>query len=309
MWADAVDDFMTYLEVERDASPHTRAAYRRDLQEVARLYAEREGAAPDPASFSVDDVREHVAALFVTHDAASIARKLSALRSMFRFLLDRGRIESNPAASVPSPRRKRALPRALDVDDTFRLVEAPPAGDEARPIDLRDRAILEVMYGGGLRVSETAGLDLDDLERRGDDLLARVRRAKGKKQRLVPLGGAAAAAIAVYLERGRPGLRRPRTGEQDPAAVFLNARGGRLTPRSIQRTVARLSIGAGVDATPHALRHSFATHLLDGGADLRAIQELLGHASLGSTQIYTRVSLDGVMATYDAAHPHGAKQK
>jgi len=165
------------------------------------------------------------------------------------------------------------------------------------------------MYGAGLRVSETAGLDLEDLQPMAGGRLVRVRHAKRGKQRLVPLGGAATLAVDRYLERGRDGLRHPKTRHQDGVALFLNARGGRLTTRSMQRTVRRLSIATGVtEATPHALRHSFATHLLDAGADLRSIQELLGHASLSSTQIYTKVSMEAVMSAYDAAHPHAHKK-
>jgi integrase/recombinase XerC len=307
-WDLAAAEFLRYLEVERGASAHTRAAYGRDLAELGAHLRERAGGEPDPGRVSSDEIRDHVAELFGRCQSSSIARKLSAARSFFRFLLERGAVASNPVAAVPSPRRKRALPRALDVDDAFRLVEAPVDGEAARPTDLRDRAILEVLYGGGLRVSEAAGLDTGDLESRaGGAILARVRRAKGGKERLVPLGRAAAAALARYLEGGRPALRHPRGGGQDPRALFLNARGGRLTTRSMQRTVRDLSTAVGIyEATPHALRHSFATHLLDGGADLRSIQELLGHASLASTQIYTRVSLDSVMRTYDAAHPHAA---
>jgi integrase/recombinase XerC len=207
---------------------------------------------------------------------------------------------------VRSPKRKKALPRALDVDDTFRLIEAPA---EDTPLARRDRALVEVLYGAGLRVSEGCGLDLGDLDRgRYGSTLLRVRKGKGGKVRLVPLGAKADEALAAYLAV-RDQLAEPRTGRQaDPDALFLNYRGGRLTPRSVQRLVGRRVITAGTaEATPHALRHSFATHLLDGGVDLRSIQELLGHASLASTQVYTRVSLDHLMSVYDAAHPRAQR--
>ncbi len=236
------------------------------------------------------------------NDAASIARKLSSLRAFFRFLARRAAdsgVTENPAALVKSPKRRKPLPRALSVDQTFALVEAPR---DASAAGRRDRACLEVLYGAGLRVSECCGLDLDDGDRRGG--LVRVRKGKGKKQRLVPLGGKAMAAIDAYLEV-RGALAHPKTHAIDPVALFVNARGGRLTPRSVQRHMEAYVVTAGVPkATPHAMRHSFATHLLDGGADLRAIQELLGHASLSSTQIYTKMSLDHLMSVYDKAHPH-----
>ena len=307
-WLESSAEFDRYLEIEQGASVHTRLAYSRDLAEFSLFYQERCQQDPNPLSVTSVDVRAHIAALFDRCEASSIARKLSALRSFFRFLVLRERIDVNPAAQVPSPKKKKTLPRALDVDQTFALIEAPPNGKEAKGSDLRDRAILEVIYGAGLRVSETAGLNLGDIESRAGGQLITVRRAKRGKERIVPIGKMAAAAVAIYLEQGRESMRHPRTQEQDPDALFLNLRGGRLTTRSMQRIVRRLAIVTGLtEATPHALRHSFATHLLDGGADLRSIQELLGHASLASTQIYTRVSLDSVMATYDAAHPHANK--
>ncbi len=362
-WTQASWLFGHYLAVEKAYSTHTCAAYGRDLAEFERLYRERCGRAPVPAEIDSRDIRAHLASLFERNDAATIARKLSSLRSLFRFLMRRGVVAKNPARGVRSPKRRKALPRALDVDDTFRLVEAPtraraapgavlaagsavvaPARPGARAgrgadgsvrhgrapariaLRLRDRAILEVLYGSGLRVSECCGLDLADIDAQrfsraqaglgsavssaaadatapGDSALIYVRRGKGKKDRQVPLGRQALAALAAYLA-ARPQLRDPKTHAQHPEALFLNARGGRLTTRSVQRMVGRCVQEVGTDrATPHALRHSFATHLLDSGVDLRSIQELLGHASLASTQIYTRVSLDHLMNVYDHAHP------
>ncbi|RMH36255.1 MAG: tyrosine recombinase XerC [Deltaproteobacteria bacterium] len=301
-WGDAIAGFRDYLAVERALAPATCAAYERDLEEFRRLYADREGRDPDPRAVDARAIRAHLAALYGANDSASIARKLSSLRAFFRYLANRGVVAANPARAVRSPKRTQALPRALDVDDAFRLVEAPDASGETNPrkraAALRDRALLEVLYGLGLRVSECCALDIDDVD--GD--LVRVRRGKGGKQRIVPLGAHARAAVDAY-RAARPALAHPKTGALDAAALFVNQRGTRLSPRSAQRITQRRARAVGVRATPHALRHSYATHLLDGGADLRAIQELLGHASLSSTQIYTKVSLDRLMEVYDAAHP------
>ncbi len=310
-WRSAAADFAHHLAVERNSSPRTVAAYRRDLEEFRAGFERANGAEPEPAAVSVADVRAFVAGLYRMNDAASIARKLSALRSFYRFLTARGVTDANPARQVASPKKKKALPRALDVDAAAAVVEAPTDGDLATPGALRDRAMFEVMYGAGLRVSECCALDLHDVdrERYGDGCLLAVRRGKGGKDRLVPLGKTALAALDRYLAEGRPQLAHPKSGAQHPSALFLNRHGGRLTARSVQRQIARAALIAGTEATPHALRHSFATHLLDGGADLRSIQELLGHASLSSTQVYTRVSMDHLMKVYDAAHPHARSAK
>jgi integrase/recombinase XerC len=310
-WRSAAADFAHHLAVERNASPRTVAAYGRDLEEFRAAFERHSGRDPDPRAVGVADVRAFVAGLYRLNDAASIARKLSALRSFYRFLAARGVTSVNPARQVASPKKKKALPRALDVDAAAAVVEAPTAGEAASPGALRDRAMFEVLYGAGLRVSECCALDRDDIDRDryGEGCLVRVRRGKGGKDRLVPLGRTALAALDRYLADGRPRLAHPTSGRQDPAALFLNRHGGRLTPRSVQRHLARAALLAGTEATPHALRHSFATHLLDGGADLRSIQELLGHASLSSTQVYTRVSLDHLMKVYDAAHPHARSAK
>jgi integrase/recombinase XerC len=311
-WDAAIDAFERYLEVERAYSPRTSEVYLRDVRALrAHLHAKRGSEAP-LARLTALDVRGQLAALFGDNSAATIGRKLSSVRAFCRFLVKRGVLEGNPAAAIRGPKRKRGLPRALDVDDAFRLVEAPAAigrtshralsvTEEARHglLRLRDVALLELLYGTGLRVSEACALDLGDIDRgRYGTPMLLVRRGKGNKSREVPVGGAADRALAAYLP-ARTQLAA--TG----SALFVNAAGQRLTPRSVQRMVKRWTIAGGVhaDATPHSLRHSFATHLLDEGVDLRAIQELLGHASLGSTQIYTKVSLDHLMKVYDAAHP------
>lgn len=307
-----IADFIDYLAVERAYSPNTTRAYERDVREFASMYTEREDAPPTLGKLTITDIRAHLAELYGRNDAATMGRKLSSLRSFFRFCVNRQLMDQNPARAVRSPKRRKALPRALDVDEAFRLVEDPSKKTDTRaePLRRRDRAMLEVMYGAGLRVSECCNLDIDDIDRsRHGSALIAVRGGKGNKDRLVPVGSKAEEAVAAYLEV-RDQLRDPRTKRAHPTALFLNYRGGRLTPRSAQRMVSRCVIRAGTqDATPHALRHSFATHLLDGGVDLRSIQELLGHASLSSTQVYTKVSLDHLMSVYDNAHPRARSRE
>ena len=315
-WDPAITAFERYLSIERAHSPRTTEVYLRDVRALrAHLCAKRGSDAP-LARLSTLDVRGQLAALYGDNGAATIGRKLSSVRAFCRFLVKRGVLEGNPAAAVRGPKRKRGLPRALDVDDAFRLVEAPATtrrtshralspGEQVRHglLRLRDVALLELLYGTGLRVSEACALDLGDIDRdRYGVPMLLVRHGKGDKSREVPVGGAADRALAAYLPARR---QLAATG----GALFVNKAGQRLTPRSVQRMVKRWTIAGGVhaDATPHSLRHSFATHLLDEGVDLRAIQELLGHASLSSTQIYTKVSLDHLMKVYDAAHPRAGK--
>src|SRR5262249_28650213 len=311
-WDAAIAAFRAYLEVERAYSPKTVEVYLRDVAALRAHIATKRGRDLPLAKLSTIDVRAQLASLFGVNDAATIGRKLSSVRAFCRFLLKRGVLDANPAVAVRGPKKKRGLPRALDVDDAFRLVEAPEktprhsarklsAAEDARHalLRLRDVAMLELLYGTGVRVSELCAIDLDDIDRDryGVPMLI-VRRGKGNKSRQVPIGGAADRALALYLPARRA------LGASDDA-LFVNATGKRLTPRSVQRLVKHWTIAGGVhaDATPHGLRHSFATHLLDEGVDLRSIQELLGHASLASTQIYTKVSLDHLMKVYDQAHP------
>jgi len=316
-WDAAIAAFAQYLAIERNYSPRTVEVYTRDVAALREhLRAKRDRDAP-LARLSAIEVRSQLAALFGRNGAATIGRKLSSVRAFCRFLVKRGVLAGNPAAAIRGPKKPKGLPRALDVDDAFRLVEAPTstgrtahrtlsAEEQARHdrLRLRDQALLELIYSTGLRVSEACSLDTTDIDRdRYGVPIVLVRRGKGGKSREVPLGGAADRALAAYL---------PARRELDAAggALFVNASGERLTARSVQRLVKRWTIAGGVhaDATPHALRHSFATHLLDEGVDLRSIQELLGHASLSSTQIYTKVSLDHLTKVYDAAHPR-AKAK
>ncbi len=287
-----VTAFLRYLEVEKNASPHTLRSYRADLVDF-EAYLAAQSETPDTAD--VRAVRGWLAALHRRGlDPASVARKLAAVRSFYRFLVRRGVVERNPARELRGPRPSRKLVGFLPIDETAALVGARGLAGSARE---RDVAILEMLYATGLRVSELAGLDLESVDR--DARTVRVL-GKGRKERIVPYGAAAARALEAYL-----GRRAARSGP-----VFTRARGGRLGVRSIRAVVGRAAAAAGVTrrVTPHTLRHTFATHLLDGGADLRVIQELLGHSRLSTTQRYTHVGADQLMKVYDAAHPRSQKQ-
>jgi len=315
-WDVALAQFRDYLAVERNYSPRTVEQYLRDVGAFKKSLDLRRGGPRAPDKLDAIDVRHHLANLFHADQPATIGKKLSSIRAFFRFLAKRGVTSGNPARAIRGPKKKRGLPRALDVDDAFRLVEAPTAAprptkrrlgksEETRhaAFRLRDRALFEVLYGAGLRVSEAAALDLADLDRdRYGTLMVTVRRGKGGKSRMVPLGAKAQEALDLWVT-ARGALAR------DREALFVNKGGRRLTARSIQRETQSWRVAAGIAerATPHSLRHSFATHLLDGGVDLRSIQELLGHASLSSTQIYTKISLDHLTKVYDGAHPRAGK--
>ena len=317
-WPTALDTFRSYLTVERAYSVRTVEAYLRDVGAMREVLAAKRGKDVDLARLSAMEVRTFLASLFGVNDSATIARKLSSVRAFGRFLNKRGVIAANPAQGIRGPKKKASLPRALDVDDTFRLVEAPTtvgrishrklsAGEETRHglLRLRDAAMFELIYGTGLRVSEACNLDLGDIDRQRFGVpMVMVKNGKGGKARQVPLAGSADRAVNEYL------AVRSQLAAKGPA-VFVNGTGTRLTPRSVQRLIHRWAIASGVvaGATPHVLRHSYATHLLDGGVDLRSIQELLGHASLSSTQIYTKVSLDQLMKVYDGAHPRARTAK
>ena len=292
-----VSAFVDFLALNRNASAHTVAAYRRDVLQyldcVGRLRGRRvEQLAP--SDLDLTSVRAFLAELHKQGQArASAARKLSSLRAFGRYLRREQIVESEPAALAAAPKREQRMPAHLTVDEMTRLLDMP---DCSTPLGRRDRAILELFYASGLRLSELVGLDLEDL-----NLSARMVRVmgKGRKQRLVPFNTAAREAIAAWL-KDRAGLLH---GSADP--VFLNARGSRLTGRSVQRLVARYVSGCSTrfGISPHALRHSFATHLLQFGADLRAIQELLGHVQLSTTQRYTHVDLAQLQNAYRRAHP------
>lgn len=289
-----IDLFLRELANTRGASEHTLRAYGRDLAELAQ-YLESVGIA-DPRRVTPRTLRGWLARLSERELArSSVQRKLSATRTFFRWLLRRGEIDVHPATGLRQRRSSRHLPHSLDVAEVEALLAAP---DGSRPSDRRDRALLEVMYSAGTRAAETVGLDRTDLDlSRG---VARVR-GKGRKERLAALGPFAVEALRAYLADPA----RPRPRPEAAHAVFLNARGGRLTTRSLGRVVEHCVLAAGLrrPATPHTLRHSFATHLLDRGADLRAVQELLGHAHLVTTQIYTHVSIERLREVYERAHP------
>ncbi len=280
--------FLRYLLAERGASPHTVRSYRADLLDcVAFLERRGLGVLPD-ADARV--VRGYLADLHARGLArTSIARRLATLRSFFRFLMRRGRARVNPAREVKTPSLPGRLPAHLPIDQSDALFRQPLGDEEA---DRRDRAILEVLYAAGVRVAELAGLDVEDVDLREGSV--RVL-GKGRKERIVPLGRKAVEALQLYL-----GTRAHARG-----AIFRNARGGRLTVRSLHRIVRARARAAGLAGrvTPHTLRHTFATHLLDAGADLRLIQELLGHARLTTTQRYTHVSAERLAKVYDGAHP------
>lgn len=286
--SDPVGAFLAYLEAERGASPHTLRGYAADLAEF-RAFVRAEGAAGLEA-VDTSLMRAYLVRLHQRRLArSSIARKLAAVRSCFRFLTRRGILPANPARQVRTPSVPRRLPSFLPKDESKDLLDRPPDGSAAGQ---RDRALLELLYASGLRVAECCGLDVDDLDRRG----ATVRvLGKGERERVVPVGEAALDALEDYLgRRGEAG-----------GPLFLNARGGRLTTRSVHRIVGRRARAAGITrrVSPHTLRHTFATHMLGEGADLRLIQELLGHRRLSTTQRYTHVSPEHLMKVYDRAHP------
>ncbi len=299
--ADALDAFRRHLSHEKRRSVHTVRAYLTDLGEFTSFLRKRLGREPSVRDLDLLAVRSYVASLFGSNEHSTLARKLSALRTFGRFLLRKGLAETNPASLVPTPKRRKLLPRVLPAEQTNRLVETPNGN---KPLGLRDRALLEVLYGAGVRRSEAVALDMADLDRTTLGMVLRIRRGKGAKERLALLGAPGTEAVETYITKGRPSLVDAQ-GNQDPQALFLNARGGRLTGRSVARVLDRYRAEVGLpgNASPHTLRHSFATHMLDSGADLRSIQELLGHASLSTTQRYTHVSMAHMMQVYDQAHP------
>ena len=299
--ADGARQYLEHLEVERGLAPATLRAYRRDLARYQAFLAGR--GLSTPGEVGQQHVADFLAAIRTGDDggatlgAASAARAVVAVRGLHRFLLLEGQVAVDPASRVHPPPAPRRLPKALDLPDVERLLAAAAA--PGTPAALRDRALLEVLYGCGVRISEAVGLDLDDVDRVGG--LVRVL-GKGSKERLVPVGGYAATALDAYLVRARPGLAQRGRGVP---ALFLNSRGGRLTRQSawLSLRVAAERAGLTASISPHTLRHSFATHLLEGGADVRVVQELLGHASVATTQIYTRVTADTLREVYAATHP------
>jgi integrase/recombinase XerD len=291
-------DFLSYLEFERGLARNTLEAYRGDLLQYGRFLDERELSALDAGPGDVADFLEALARGTDERPPASPAtvhRKSACLRSFYRHLRRDGLLETDPTAVLSSPRRARKLPHVLSRGEVERLL-SQPRGTE--PAALRDRALLEVMYACGLRASEATGLELDDVDLEEHVLLAR---GKGSKERFVPIGQAALGALRIYLERGRPALVK----QLPETHLFVNFRGGRLTRQGLYKIVRRHAASAGLAdrMSPHTLRHTFATHLLAGGCDLRAVQEMLGHADVATTQLYTHLSSERLKDVYFRAHP------
>lgn len=300
-----IDEFISYIRFEKGLAENTVAAYRRDLV-LWRGFCATTGA--DPAQVTAEDltsflerIRAGRAPATKPFSPSTVARLVVSLRGLYRFLAREGRVKSNPTAALGVPRQTRALPKAIPLEDIERLIELPAVDLLGR----RDRAILEVLYGTGLRISELVSLDVDDADI--TDGAVTVRAGKGNKSRVVPMGRQARTALGDYLAVTRPELatRRPARAGGGHAGLFLNARGGRLSRQGCWKILKGYARTAGIEArvSPHSLRHSFATHMLDGGADIRVVQELLGHASLATTQVYTMVSDQRLREVYLTSHP------
>ena len=302
---DHINGFIEILAAEKGYSQHTLRAYRHNLEELTAFVAgDPQVTAKNPQRLAAVglgqvgtlEIRRYLGYLHNRNSKTSIARKLAAIRSFFRHLHKHRLVDKDPTEELHAPKHGKPIPVVLTVDDMFRLL------DQVRPVGvlgLRNRAIVEVLYSTGVRVSELAGLDMQDVDMRAG--IVRVQ-GKGGKERLVPIGEKARASISAY----RQALDEAHgIDPQDDGPVFLNKNQGRLSTRSIARAIEKMcrACGLNIPVSPHAMRHSFATHLLNGGADLRAVQELLGHSSLSTTQRYTHVSIDRLMETYDKAHP------
>ena len=292
--------FAQYLADERRSSPRTVETYVRDLRSFADYVREQELPA-DASKLDIVALRGFLSSLFRSNQASTMKKKVSAIRSFFTFLLKRHLIDHNPASALRSPKIGKSLPRFLSVEQAFRVVDSPPKEPKrAKPLRARDRALLETLYGTGVRVGELAAMNLDHCD--FGESSVRVL-GKGGKERMVPFGKSAVDALHSYLPERLGLLAKAKRGDAD--ALWLSQGGRRLSVRQVQNIVQRYgTLGAGRgDLHPHAMRHTCATHLLDAGADLRSIQELLGHSSLSTTQRYTHVSVDRLMEVYDRAHP------
>lgn len=301
MLDDLLKEFLQHLKYERNLSEHTLRNYASDLEQFRDHLLKIEKRDDIPVE-QIDrlTIREWMAELHENHKKTSVARKLASLRTFFQFLIREGKLDSNPAKMVATPRIERKLPNHLSMEDAVRFIETPDINTD---LGKRDKAIIEFLYATGIRVGELVNIDLKDIDFR--EKLVRVT-GKRKKQRIVPFGEPALHALMHYLEETRPVfLNECPPAERDPQAVFLHRRGGRLTTRSVGRMIDKYIKQCSDihDISPHSLRHTFATHLLDSGADLRDIQELLGHARLSTTQIYTQVSMEKMIEVYDKAHP------
>jgi integrase/recombinase XerC len=293
---EALADFLRHLGLEKNSSAYTVKSYREDLTQAIGYFREKLAPIATPSRINARHVRAYLAWLSEQHYArTTIARRLAALRSWFRFLCRQGSLPANPCDGVRGPRQDKKLPHFLSGSEIAILLVAPSG---AEPLDQRDRAILETLYSAGLRVGELVGVNIDDLDLDGGAVTVR---GKGRKERLAMLGAPAVKAIRVWLS-ARDSFTGASAREQ---AAFVNHRGGRLTTRSVGRLLEKYLARAGLDprTSPHTLRHSFATHLLDAGADIRGVQELLGHKSLTTTQIYTHVTTQRLQDSYQKAHP------
>jgi integrase/recombinase XerC len=307
----ALAAFRQYLTSERRASEHTRRAYLHDVDELVAFARGKLGRDPAAAELDLMMCRAYLASLHGHNDAVTIGRKLSSLRAFFKLSVRRRLVPSSPVAALRAPKRAKRLPSFLGKEDVGRLLDGRgPRPDRAPEALACERALLELIYGAGLRVSEACNLDVEDVERAGGRGTVKVRQGKGRKDRVVPFGSKAGAALDAYLPvRGNLlAARRGPAGGQghalDVHALFLGARGRRLDPRVVRRMLSCRGLATGTPTiSPHALRHSFATHLLGEGADLRSIQEMLGHASVRTTQRYAHVNIDHLMSVYDKAHP------
>lgn len=295
----AIECFCRYLAMERNVSPHTLDAYRTDLYLFLDFLKQEKRVPMSPQEVEHLMIRRYLAHLHRDLKKSSIGRKLAAIRALFKYLVREGVVLKNPAELVSSPKKEKTVPFHLTIDDITALVEAPRDTDL---LSLRDKVILETLYSCGIRVSELAGMNVGDIDHY--DAVVRVL-GKGGKERIVPVGRKALDAIGHYLA-----VRALPTSAVD-APFLINARGGRLTTRSVGRIVDKYMVKMATmkKISPHKLRHTFATHMLEGGADLRAIQELLGHASLSTTQKYTHVTIDRLMEVYDKAHPKARKKE
>jgi integrase/recombinase XerC len=297
---EALAEYLRHLGLEKNASALTVKSYREDLTQALEFFRGRLGGrSAEPSQLSTRLLRAYLAWLHEQGYAkTTVARRVSAVRSWCRFMCRQGTLEANPADGLRGPRQDKKLPHFLGIDDMAQLLETPPKGE---PAGLRDRAILEMLYSAGLRVSELTGLNLDDIDLDDGSLTVR---GKGKRERLAMLGSKAVKALKSWLEVREEMIQ----GRRGTTAVFLNQRGSRLTSRSVGRLLEKYLVRAGLDprTSPHTLRHSFATHLLDAGADIRSVQELLGHQSLNTTQIYTHVTTHRLRDSYHKAHPRAS---
>ena len=298
---DYIERFLDYLKSQRGYSPNTLKSYEADLRHFINYLKKNDNTKKiDPGQIDFHVIRAYLGGLFKKYKKTTISRKLSAIRTFFLFLEKNNLNEGNPAAEISSPKQGSYIPEYLNVDDMFMLLDAP---EPVTLTEVRNQAILELLYSCGIRVSELTGMNLPDIDHK--ERLIRVI-GKGNKERIVPIGKKALASIVKYLDQSM--VFRKKKGNLDDSKktpLFLNNRGGRLSSRSISSIIKKFVKEYGLvnDITPHSLRHTFATHLLDSGADLRSVQELLGHASLSTTQKYTHVSLDKLMDVYDKAHP------